>query len=227
MEEQHTKNTSTEQNLEFGVFQEEQPEGLDESGDSKHQTQLSECSSKPETEQNALLQLIDFGDVEMYSIHRTHCCCQKKEPTSMSNKPDGLNWHLFCTWGENKQDGLATFDRHPKSAKKIKKTSSQGNLKKGCFPSYFRHHSDYSDHMEDYKNFVSKFYNTNSTFDNTAAKEQMLVLPDLSTKAIQLGNQEDPYLNKLVNSQYVIIFDLYMLYRSRFFRSTYRSIFGC
>ena len=171
--------------------------------------ECSECASKAEYEQNALHQLINLDDTTIPCGHRAMCSCQKKEPTAISKRPDGLNWHLVSAWGDNTQDGPQTPIKQPKSAKKLRKTVSQGSIKKGCFPSYFKHHSDYSLHMEDYKNFVIKYYNTNSNPDNEAVKEQMLVLPDLSSKAIQIGDQEDPYLNKLVNSQYVFAFNIF------------------
>ena len=180
---------------------------VEELNDPKHKfSERLECASKAEHELNAVHQLINLDDTAISCGHLPICSCQQKEPTAVSKRPDGLNWHLVSPWGDTSPDGPPTPIKQLKSAKKLKKTVSQASIKKGCFPSYFKHHSDYSLHMEDYKNFIMKYYNTNSNSDLDAVKEQMLVLPDLSSKAIHIGDQEDPYINKLVNSQYVLYF---------------------
>ena len=169
----------------------------------------SECSPKEELDVKASKQLIDCNYDWVASGHCEQCVCQRKEPVVVSKKPDGYNWHLVNAWGDSTQDAPTTPVKQPKSGKKLKKISSSGSFKKGCFPSYFQHHLYYSTHMTNYKNFKSKYINNNSSTETETTREQMIILPDLSSKTIQLSDQMDPYLSKLANSRYV-----YFLFRN-------------
>ena len=163
-----------------------------------------ECASKEELQAKALQQLIDSDYDMALSGHGEQCVCQRKEPTVISRKPDNQNWHLVNTWGDNSQDSPSTPIKQHKSGRKLKKTASSVSIKKGCFPpSYFQHHLYYSTHMEHYKNFKLKYSNLGNNAENETTREQqqMVVLPDLSSKTIQLPDSLDPYLSKLANSQ--------------------------
>ena len=162
-----------------------------------------ECSTKEELEAKASKRLIDCDYDWVASGHCEQCVCHRKEPVVLSKKPDGYNWHLVSAWGDNTQDAPTTPVKQPKSGKKLKKTASSGSFKKGCFPSYFKHHLYYSTHMTNYKNFKSKHIINNSGTETETTREQMIILPDLSSKTIQLSDQMDPYLSRLASSQYV------------------------
>ncbi len=175
--------------------------------------------TKAETAQKAV-QSLQVCECEWISCSLDNqCCCQNDIQITPSERPDS-NWHLVAAWGHI---GNTALLRQLKSGKKYKKTGSANNVKKMCFPTYFRHHQDISKHMDDYTKFKLKHFNP----ARESAKEEVSVLPDLSTTCIQMVNLEDPHLSKLANSKYVFLEIFSVLVQEKIFICCSCSILPC